>query len=165
MTFNKPLISVAHASLFLSSPTQLSVQTQTDMNVSQSGTMKHLSTPPSLGLAPFLIAIHLFFSRFINVTIKFQLKAINIQTIINNETPDCYTFYITVSVQVKDKHMPETFLVLFFGSDSSCWDLITCFRRFWQSVFVSFVSIIKVPFSITKPHIFICHSASNLTFI
>lgn len=35
--------------------------------------------------------------RLINVTIQFQLKAINIQTIINNEIPDCYTFTITVS--------------------------------------------------------------------
>lgn len=35
--------------------------------------------------------------RFINVTIDFQLKAINLQTIINNEIPDCYTFHITVS--------------------------------------------------------------------
>lgn len=36
-------------------------------------------------------------SRLINVTVDFQLKAINIQTIINNEIPDCYTFVITVS--------------------------------------------------------------------
>lgn len=36
-------------------------------------------------------------SRLINVTIDFQLKAINIQTIINNEIPDCYTFAITVN--------------------------------------------------------------------
>lgn len=35
--------------------------------------------------------------RLINVTIQFKLKAINIQTIINNEIPDCYTFTITVS--------------------------------------------------------------------
>ncbi len=39
----------------------------------------------------------IFVSRLINVTIDFQLKAINIQTIINNEIPDCYTFAITVS--------------------------------------------------------------------
>uniref|UniRef100_A0A671Y410 Mucolipin TRP cation channel 1 n=1 Tax=Sparus aurata TaxID=8175 RepID=A0A671Y410_SPAAU len=32
----------------------------------------------------------------INVTVDFQLKAINIQTIINNEIPDCYTFAITI---------------------------------------------------------------------
>lgn len=39
-----------------------------------------------------------FFSdRLVNVTIQFKLKAINIQTIINNEIPDCYTFSITVS--------------------------------------------------------------------
>lgn len=35
-------------------------------------------------------------ARFINVTIEFQLKAINVQTIINNEIPDCYTFNIKV---------------------------------------------------------------------
>uniref|UniRef100_A0A8C7X752 Mucolipin TRP cation channel 1a n=1 Tax=Oryzias sinensis TaxID=183150 RepID=A0A8C7X752_9TELE len=39
--------------------------------------------------------------RLINVTIEFQLKAINIQTIINNEIPDCYTFYITVVLDNK----------------------------------------------------------------
>nr|XP_033781098.1 mucolipin-1 isoform X1 [Geotrypetes seraphini] len=37
------------------------------------------------------------FHKLINVTIQFKLKAINIQTIINNEIPDCYTFTITVS--------------------------------------------------------------------
>ncbi|KAM9792901.1 mucolipin-1a [Neosynchiropus ocellatus] len=36
------------------------------------------------------------FHKFINVTIDFQLKAINLQTIINNEIPDCYTFHITI---------------------------------------------------------------------
>uniref|UniRef100_A0AAQ5XQ68 Mucolipin TRP cation channel 1a n=1 Tax=Amphiprion ocellaris TaxID=80972 RepID=A0AAQ5XQ68_AMPOC len=40
-------------------------------------------------------------SRLINVTIQFQLKAINIQTIINNEIPDCYTFYITIVLDNK----------------------------------------------------------------
>lgn len=39
----------------------------------------------------------MFVCRLINVTIDFQLKAINIQTIINNEIPDCYTFAITVN--------------------------------------------------------------------
>ncbi|XP_003443211.1 mucolipin-1b [Oreochromis niloticus] len=38
----------------------------------------------------------LLFHKLINVTIDFQLKAINIQTIINNEIPDCYTFAITI---------------------------------------------------------------------
>ncbi|XP_005738113.1 mucolipin-1b [Pundamilia nyererei] len=38
----------------------------------------------------------LLFYKLINVTIDFQLKAINIQTIINNEIPDCYTFAITI---------------------------------------------------------------------
>uniref|UniRef100_A0A8C7WXP9 Mucolipin extracytosolic domain-containing protein n=1 Tax=Oryzias sinensis TaxID=183150 RepID=A0A8C7WXP9_9TELE len=33
--------------------------------------------------------------RLINVTMDFQLKAINVQTILNNEIPDCYTFAIT----------------------------------------------------------------------
>ncbi|KAL2100942.1 hypothetical protein ACEWY4_002703 [Coilia grayii] len=36
------------------------------------------------------------FHKLINVTIEFQLKAINLQTIINNEIPDCYTFFITI---------------------------------------------------------------------
>uniref|UniRef100_A0A8C9SWU5 Mucolipin TRP cation channel 1 n=1 Tax=Scleropages formosus TaxID=113540 RepID=A0A8C9SWU5_SCLFO len=39
--------------------------------------------------------------RLINVTIRFQLKAINIQTIINNEIPDCYTFTITIVLDNK----------------------------------------------------------------
>nr|XP_056710974.1 mucolipin-1 [Euleptes europaea] len=36
------------------------------------------------------------FYKLINVTIQFKLKAINIQTIINNEIPDCYTFSIMI---------------------------------------------------------------------
>ncbi|XP_048049806.1 mucolipin-1b isoform X1 [Megalobrama amblycephala] len=40
--------------------------------------------------------ITLNFQKLIHVTIQFQLKAINIQTIINNEIPDCYTFSITI---------------------------------------------------------------------
>ncbi|XP_069051795.1 mucolipin-1a [Lepisosteus oculatus] len=36
------------------------------------------------------------FHKLINVTVQFRLKAINIQTIINNEIPDCYTFTITI---------------------------------------------------------------------
>ncbi|KAM9313485.1 mucolipin-1 [Gastrophryne carolinensis] len=36
------------------------------------------------------------FHKLINITVQFQLKAINIQTIINNEIPDCYTFAITI---------------------------------------------------------------------
>ncbi|KAM9769268.1 mucolipin-1a isoform 2-T2 [Menidia menidia] len=41
------------------------------------------------------------FHKLINVTIQFQLKAINIQTIINNEIPDCYTFCITIVLDNK----------------------------------------------------------------
>ncbi|XP_066563861.1 mucolipin-1a isoform X2 [Amia ocellicauda] len=41
------------------------------------------------------------FHKLINVTITFQLKAINIQTIINNEIPDCYTFTITIVLDNK----------------------------------------------------------------
>ncbi|KAM7372440.1 hypothetical protein PAMP_009605 [Pampus punctatissimus] len=37
----------------------------------------------------------------INVTVDFQLKAINIQTIINNEIPDCYTFAVTIVMDNK----------------------------------------------------------------
>lgn len=36
------------------------------------------------------------FHKLINVTIDFKLKAINIQSIINNEIPDCYTFSVTI---------------------------------------------------------------------
>lgn len=36
-------------------------------------------------------------NRLINVTIHFQLKTINLQSLINNEIPDCYTFSILVS--------------------------------------------------------------------
>uniref|UniRef100_A0A7N6BC26 Polycystin cation channel PKD1/PKD2 domain-containing protein n=1 Tax=Anabas testudineus TaxID=64144 RepID=A0A7N6BC26_ANATE len=39
--------------------------------------------------------------KLINVTIEFQLKAINLQTIINNEIPDCYTFHIKVIMDNK----------------------------------------------------------------
>eukprot|EP00066_Takifugu_rubripes_P021571 XP_011610837.1 PREDICTED: mucolipin-1 [Takifugu rubripes] len=41
------------------------------------------------------------FHKFINITIDFQLKAINLQTIINSEIPDCYTFYITIVMDNK----------------------------------------------------------------
>lgn len=36
-------------------------------------------------------------ARLINVTIHFQLKTINLQSLINNEIPDCYTFSVLVS--------------------------------------------------------------------
>ncbi|XP_063127179.1 mucolipin-1 isoform X8 [Rattus norvegicus] len=38
--------------------------------------------------------ITLKFHKLINVTIHFQLKTINLQSLINNEIPDCYTFSI-----------------------------------------------------------------------
>lgn len=41
------------------------------------------------------------FHKLINVTITFQLKAINLQTIIHNEIPDCYTFFITILLDNK----------------------------------------------------------------
>ncbi|XP_061703023.1 mucolipin-1-like isoform X2 [Syngnathoides biaculeatus] len=41
------------------------------------------------------------FYKLINVTVDFQLKAINIQTIINNEIPNCYTFAITILMDNK----------------------------------------------------------------
>uniref|UniRef100_A0A3B4ZJU5 Mucolipin 1 n=1 Tax=Stegastes partitus TaxID=144197 RepID=A0A3B4ZJU5_9TELE len=59
-----------------------------------------LSVPP----APLTNSYKNFtleFHRLINVTIQFQLKAINIQTIINHEIPDCYTFYITIVLDNK----------------------------------------------------------------
>ncbi|XP_068130668.1 mucolipin-1 isoform X2 [Hyperolius riggenbachi] len=36
------------------------------------------------------------FHKVINITVQFELKAINLQSIINNEIPDCYTFAITI---------------------------------------------------------------------
>ncbi|XP_043550632.1 mucolipin-1a isoform X3 [Chiloscyllium plagiosum] len=40
--------------------------------------------------------ITLKFYKLIDVSIRFKLKAINIQTIINREIPDCYTFQILI---------------------------------------------------------------------
>ncbi|XP_045675950.1 mucolipin-1 isoform X4 [Phyllostomus hastatus] len=37
------------------------------------------------------------FHKLINVTIYFQLKTINLQSLINNEIPDCYTFSILIT--------------------------------------------------------------------
>ncbi|XP_064900009.1 mucolipin-1 [Columba livia] len=55
--------------------------------------------PPELahGYKNFTLKFH----KLINVTIQFKLKAINIQTIINNEIPDCYTFTITITFDNK----------------------------------------------------------------
>ncbi|NXE15887.1 MCLN1 protein, partial [Lophotis ruficrista] len=55
--------------------------------------------PPELdrGYKNFTLGGH----KLINVTIQFKLKAINIQTIINNEIPDCYTFTITITFDNK----------------------------------------------------------------
>ncbi|XP_030649340.1 mucolipin-1b [Chanos chanos] len=60
--------------------------------------------PPPDPQAPFPTDYKNFtlqFYKLINVTIDFQLKAINIQTIINNEIPDCYTFFITILLDNK----------------------------------------------------------------
>ncbi|XP_074486637.1 mucolipin-1a [Sebastes fasciatus] len=59
-----------------------------------------LASPPS-PLTSSYKNFTLKFHKLINVTIDFQLKAINIQTIINNEIPDCYTFYITIVLDNK----------------------------------------------------------------
>uniref|UniRef100_A0A8C1TYN0 Mucolipin 1a n=1 Tax=Cyprinus carpio TaxID=7962 RepID=A0A8C1TYN0_CYPCA len=59
-----------------------------------------LSTPTA-GLGRDYRNFTLKFHKLINVTIQFQLKAINLQTIIHNEIPDCYTFFITVSFHIK----------------------------------------------------------------
>ncbi|XP_057564848.1 mucolipin-1 isoform X3 [Hippopotamus amphibius kiboko] len=40
-------------------------------------------------------------NRLINVTIYFQLKTINLQSLINNEIPDCYTFSILITFDNK----------------------------------------------------------------
>ncbi|KAL2086036.1 hypothetical protein ACEWY4_017095 [Coilia grayii] len=54
-------------------------------------------TSPSSSYRNFTLKFH----KLINVTIQFQLKAINLQTIINNEIPDCYTFIITIVLDNK----------------------------------------------------------------
>ncbi|KAI1896813.1 hypothetical protein AGOR_G00098700 [Albula goreensis] len=59
-----------------------------------------LAEPPS-SLGSDYRNFTLKFHKLINVTIEFQLKAINIQTIINNEIPDCYTFIITIVLDNK----------------------------------------------------------------
>ncbi|XP_066517292.1 mucolipin-1a isoform X2 [Hoplias malabaricus] len=59
-----------------------------------------LITPPE-GLGNNYKNFTLKFHKLINVTIQFQLKAINLQTIINNEIPDCYTFLITIVLDNK----------------------------------------------------------------
>uniref|UniRef100_A0A665U1P4 Mucolipin-1-like n=1 Tax=Echeneis naucrates TaxID=173247 RepID=A0A665U1P4_ECHNA len=59
-----------------------------------------LSVPPA-PLSSSYKNFTLKFHKLINVTIEFQLKAINIQTIINNEIPDCYTFFITIVLDNK----------------------------------------------------------------
>ncbi|XP_034713094.1 mucolipin-1a isoform X1 [Etheostoma cragini] len=56
---------------------------------------------PSAQLTSSYKNFTLKFHKLINVTIEFQLKAINIQTIINNEIPDCYTFTITIVLDNK----------------------------------------------------------------
>ncbi|KAF4080745.1 hypothetical protein AMELA_G00174790 [Ameiurus melas] len=53
-------------------------------------------TDPSAPLPEHYKNFTLQFHKLINVTIEFKLKAINIQTIINNELPDCYTFSVTI---------------------------------------------------------------------
>lgn len=59
-----------------------------------------LSVPPA-PLSNSYKNFTLKFHKLINVTIQFQLKAINVQTIINNEIPDCYTFYIMIVMDNK----------------------------------------------------------------
>ncbi|KAG5832972.1 hypothetical protein ANANG_G00296930 [Anguilla anguilla] len=59
-----------------------------------------LATPPG-PLGHTYKNLTLQFHKLINVTIEFQLKAINIQTIINNEIPDCYTFTVTIVLDNK----------------------------------------------------------------
>ncbi|XP_029917356.1 mucolipin-1a isoform X2 [Myripristis murdjan] len=56
---------------------------------------------PSVPLSSSYKNFTLKFHKLINVTIEFQLKAINIQTIINHVIPDCYTFYITIVLDNK----------------------------------------------------------------
>uniref|UniRef100_A0A9J8AUJ2 Mucolipin TRP cation channel 1a n=1 Tax=Cyprinus carpio carpio TaxID=630221 RepID=A0A9J8AUJ2_CYPCA len=57
----------------------------------------HVVTGLGLDYRNFTLKFH----KLINVTIQFQLKAINLQTIIHNEIPDCYTFFITILLDNK----------------------------------------------------------------
>ncbi|XP_078216512.1 mucolipin-1 isoform X2 [Callithrix jacchus] len=41
------------------------------------------------------------FHKLINVTIHFRLKTINLQSLINNEIPDCYTFSVLITFDNK----------------------------------------------------------------
>ncbi|XP_077461506.1 mucolipin-1-like [Stigmatopora argus] len=59
--------------------------------------MSEPPTPLTTSYKNFTLKFH----KFINVTIEFQLKAINVQTIINNEIPDCYTFFIKIVLDNK----------------------------------------------------------------
>uniref|UniRef100_A0A8C1FX16 Mucolipin TRP cation channel 1a n=1 Tax=Cyprinus carpio carpio TaxID=630221 RepID=A0A8C1FX16_CYPCA len=59
-----------------------------------------LSTP-TFHISINNLKLHTLSLRLINVTIQFQLKAINLQTIIHNEIPDCYTFFITILLDNK----------------------------------------------------------------
>ncbi|XP_003803457.1 mucolipin-1 [Otolemur garnettii] len=57
--------------------------------------------PPSDDLAFYVGSsnyrnLTLKFHKLINVTIHFQLKTINLQSLINNEIPDCYTFSVLI---------------------------------------------------------------------
>uniref|UniRef100_A0A674BH80 Mucolipin TRP cation channel 1a n=1 Tax=Salmo trutta TaxID=8032 RepID=A0A674BH80_SALTR len=61
----------------------------------------HVITVPRAPFGSDYKNFTLKFHKLINVTIQFQLKAINIQTIINNEIPDCYTFFITIVLDNK----------------------------------------------------------------
>ncbi|XP_051983332.1 mucolipin-1-like isoform X2 [Xyrauchen texanus] len=56
---------------------------------------------PTAGLGGDYRNFTLKFQKLINVTIQFQLKAINLQTIIHNEIPDCYTFFIMILLDNK----------------------------------------------------------------
>ncbi|KAK1802848.1 hypothetical protein P4O66_021384 [Electrophorus voltai] len=60
-----------------------------------------LAPPPGAMMESDYKNFSLKFHKLINVTISFQLKAINLQTIINNEIPDCYTFVITIVLDNK----------------------------------------------------------------
>ncbi|XP_037360714.1 mucolipin-1 isoform X2 [Talpa occidentalis] len=71
----------------------------------------HVDPPERLPLPPGDLSLSdssdsyrnltLKFHKLINVTIHFQLKTINLQSLINNETPDCYTFSVLITFDNK----------------------------------------------------------------
>ncbi|KAB1259627.1 Mucolipin-1 [Camelus dromedarius] len=67
------------------------------------------------------------FHKLINVTIHFQLKTINLQSLINNEIPDCYTFSILGRIPISletQAHIQECKHPSVFGHGDNSFRLL-----------------------------------------